>query len=87
MKLDSPIGAAALRRVGKGGVALRAAFSGNADEFAEGLSPVVERLRQNGVTTLRVIAEALNERAMLTRCGGRCQVSNVWNLPCRLSGT
>ena len=84
VKLGNPNGAAALRRAGKGGQALRAAVSRNADEFAAGLAPVVAELHGGGVTTLRGIAEALNKRGMLTRRGGQWQVSNVRNLLRRL---
>ena len=87
VKLGNPNGAEALRRAGKGGVALRATVSRNADEFAHGLAPVVADLQQKRVTTLRGMAEALNERGMLTRRGGRWQVSNVRNLLRRLSAT
>ena len=86
MNLGNPNGAAALRRAGKGGVALRQAVSRNADEFAAGLASVVEGLRRDGVTPLRAIANALNERGMLTRRGGRWQVSNVAGLLHRLGG-
>lgn len=71
----NPNGAAALRRAGEGGVALREAVSRNADEFAKALAPVVEVLREEGHTTLRALANALNDRGMMTRRGGR------W--PCR----
>lgn len=84
VKLGNPNGAAALRRAGKGGVALRKTVSRNADAFAAGLAPVVEELRLNGASTLRGMAEALNERGMLTRRGGQWQVSNVRNLLSRL---
>ena len=85
VKLGNPNGAAALKRAGKGGVALRQAVSRNAHEVATGLAPVVEELRRDGVTTLRGMAEALNERGMLTRRRGRWQVSNVRNLLRRMS--
>jgi DNA invertase Pin-like site-specific DNA recombinase len=80
VKLGNPNGAAALRRAGKGGQALREAVSRNADEFAGELAPVLEELERDGVNTLRGIVEALNRRGMLTRRGGRWQVSNVNNL-------
>lgn len=87
VKLGNPNGAAALRRAGKGGAALRAAVARNADDLAEGLAPVIDGLRSDGVTTLRGIADALNERGMLTRRGGRWQVSNVRNLVHRIENT
>jgi hypothetical protein len=65
-------------------VALREAVSANADAFAEGLAPVLEDLHDNGMTTLRGIAEALNRKGMLTRRGGRWHLSNVRNFLGRL---
>jgi hypothetical protein len=47
------------------------------------LAPVLETLRLEGVKSLRGIADALNERGMLTRRGGRWYVSNVRNLLAR----
>lgn len=84
VKLGNPNGAAALRRAGKGIAPLSAAASRNADADARDLAPVLEELRAQGVTTLRGIAAALNERGMLTRLGGRWHVSNVGNLLRRL---
>lgn len=85
VKLGNPNGAAALRRAGNGGVALREAVSRNADAFAEGLAPVIEGMQAEGVTTLRGLADALNERGMMTRRGGRWHVSNVRGLLLRLA--
>ena len=85
VRLGNPNGAAALRRAGKGGQGLRETVSRNADEFAAALAPVVAELQREGHTTLRGIADALNERGMLTRRGGRWQVSNVRNLLVRLA--
>jgi hypothetical protein len=77
----------ALRRAGKGGVALRAAVSVNADQFAADLAPVIANLHEQGVTTLRQIFAALNSRGVLTRRGGRWHVSNVRNLLARIAQT
>jgi DNA invertase Pin-like site-specific DNA recombinase len=82
--LGNPKGAAALRRAGMGGVALREAVARNADEFAIALRPVIEAIRAEGYSTLRAIAEQLNCRGIATRRGGRWQVSNVRNLLARL---
>lgn len=84
VKLGNPNGAAALRRAGKGGAALRAAVAANADGFAEGLAPVAGRLRAEGHTTFRAMAAELNARGILARRGGRWHVSNVRNLVERL---
>ncbi len=84
VKLGNPHGAAALRRAGKGGAALRQAVTANADAFAQSLAPVLVDLQSQGITTLRQIAGALNERGVLTRRGGRWHVSNVRNLLARV---
>ncbi|QDC10083.1 resolvase [Oceanicola sp. D3] len=83
-KLGNPNGAAALRRAGEGGAALRATVSRNADQFAAGLAEVVEAIRAEGHVSLRAIARELNARGILTRRGGRWQVSNVRALVGRL---
>lgn len=84
VKLGNPNGAAALRRAGKGGEALRATVAANADEHAAALAPVVMQLRSAGHTSLRALAAELNAAGMRTRCGGRWHVSNVRNLLQRL---
>lgn len=83
VKLGNPNGAAALRRAGKGGEALREVVATNADEFAASLQPVVADLRTKGCGSLRQIADALNERGIRTRRDGRWHVSNVRNLLAR----
>ncbi|MGM0583286.1 MAG: recombinase family protein [Pseudomonadota bacterium] len=85
VKLGNPNGAAALRRAGKGGAPLRKAIAANAEQHAQDLAPVVAELRAEGVTSLRGIADALNERGMLTRRGRRWHVSNVRNLLARVA--
>jgi hypothetical protein len=52
----------------------------NAEAHASDLAPLLEDLKMQGITSLRAIADALNERGMLTRRGGRWWVSNVRNL-------
>ncbi len=84
LKLGNPNGAAALRRAGEGGVALRAAIAANADRHARDLAPVVADIRAGGATSLRAIAAEMNARGMLTRRGGRWHVSTVLNLLDRL---
>ena len=78
--LAQNVAAADLRRARKGGVSLRAAVSRNADAFAAGLAEVVAAIRAEGHVSLRAIAAELNARGILTRRGGRWQVSNVRNL-------
>jgi DNA invertase Pin-like site-specific DNA recombinase len=84
VKLGNPNGAEALRRAGKGTVALRQAVSANADWFAVELSPELRDIRAAGHVSLRAIAAELNRRGMRTRRGGTWQVSNVRNLLGRL---
>ncbi len=84
MKLGNPNGAAALRRDGKGGHAVREAVSGNADAFAQDLVAVVSSIREDGHVSLRAIASELTLRGIRTRRGGAWQVSNVRNLLRRL---
>jgi DNA invertase Pin-like site-specific DNA recombinase len=86
VKLGNPNGAAALRRAGKGGVALRAAARANADAFAQALAPVLVDLQTDRDMTLREIAANLNGRGIRTRRNGRWHVSNVRNLLARLRG-
>jgi len=84
VNLGNPNGAAALRRAGKGGEALRAVVCQNADEFAVALAPVLATIRDEGHCSLRAIANQLNARGMMTRRGGRWHVSSVRNLLMRL---
>ena len=84
VKLGNPNGAAALRRAGKGAVALREAVRGNADRHAQDLRQVVEDVQAGGAVSLRAIAAEFNGRGMLTRREGRWHVSTVLNLLKRL---
>ena len=59
VKLGNPNGAAALRRAGKGGQALRATVSANADAFAADLAEVIADIRADGHVSLRAIAAEL----------------------------
>ena len=80
VKLGNPDGAEALRRAGKGGAALRATVTQNADQFAESLAPVVAAARARGKTTLRDLAGDLNAQGILTRRGRNWYVSSLRNL-------
>jgi len=80
VKLGNPNGAAALRRAGKGGAALRAAVAANARQHADDLAEVVADIRAAGAISLREMADALTARGMMTRRGGAWRVSNVCNL-------
>ena len=83
-KLGNPNGAAALRRAGKGGQALREVVTANADRHATDLADVDANIRADGATTLRALASEMNARGILTRRGGRWQVSNIGNLLSRV---
>lgn len=80
VKLGNPNGAAALKRAGKGGGALRAAVSANAAAFAADLAPVLADIRAAGHTSLRAVAAELTERGIRTRRGGQWGVGNVKDL-------
>ncbi|MCB6177621.1 recombinase family protein [Rhodobacter sp. Har01] len=80
VKLGNPNGAAALKRAGKGGMALRAAVSANAAAFAEDLAPVLADIQAAGHTSLRAIAAELTARGIRTRRGGTWGVGNVRGL-------
>ena len=55
----------------------------DADRFAESGLPIVRSIQQSGVTSLRGIAIALNNRGVRTARGGQWQVSNVRNVLAR----
>src|SRR5437762_13897339 len=57
----------------------RKAQTENATLFAANTLPIIEAIRQTGVTDLRAIAAALNVRGVRTARGGRWQVSNARN--------
>jgi len=84
VKLGNPNGAASLKRAGKGGVALRAAVSANAEAFAADLAAVIADIRAGGGTSLRAIAAGLTRRGIRTRRGGAWNVGNVKGLMARV---
>lgn len=84
VRLGNPNGAAALRRAQRGNLAAVGAIRRAADVHAENLKPVLAALTASGATTLGAIANALNERGMLTPRGGRWHKSSVRNLVGRL---
>jgi DNA invertase Pin-like site-specific DNA recombinase len=85
VKLGNPNGAESLRRAGKGGAALRAAVSANADQFVRDLAPVIADIRAAGLTSLRAMAAELKVRGIRTRRGGQWGVGNVKGLLERIS--
>jgi DNA invertase Pin-like site-specific DNA recombinase len=62
-----------------------AAIRAAADSHAKNLHPVINCLASEGMTSLGAVAEALNERGMLTPRGGRWHKSSVRNLLNRLN--
>jgi DNA invertase Pin-like site-specific DNA recombinase len=73
-KLGNPRNAADAAAVG------RLASMREANAFAATIMPAIEAIRNSGITSLRGIAIALNNRGVRTARGGRWQVSNVRNV-------
>jgi DNA invertase Pin-like site-specific DNA recombinase len=84
VRLGNPNGAAALRRAGLGNAASVQVIRAHADGHALNLQPVITALAAEGITSLGPVADALNERGMLTPRGGRWHKSSVRNLLTRL---
>jgi DNA invertase Pin-like site-specific DNA recombinase len=61
----------------------RAAVQQAADEFAANTLPIVRQLQSQGMTSLRKLAAALNERRVPTARGGTWQAVQVRNLLAR----
>ena len=76
-RLGNSINAAAAAAKG------REASLAEADRFASQVLPTIKSLQQSGVTSLRQLAIALNNRGVRTARGGRWQVSNVRNVLAR----
>ncbi len=83
-RLGNPNGAAALQRAGKGNSAAIAERKARADHSAQRLDRVIAKLRQEGRTSLRDLAEGLNAIPIPTRQGGKWHASSVRNLLARL---
>lgn len=82
-RLGNPNGVAAFKgRIGShaGAEALRRM----ADEHAELMRPVVERLQHEGHTSLGALSRKLNDEGMVTPRGGKWHASSVRNLLARL---
>ena len=54
-----------------------------ADRFAKTVLPIIASIQRSGITSLRGLAIALNNRGVRTARGGQWQVSNVRNLLAR----
>jgi DNA invertase Pin-like site-specific DNA recombinase len=68
------------RNAREAGALGRSVQSAEACSFAAKTMPIVEVIRSTGVTDLRRIAQALNDRGVRTARGARWHVSNVKNL-------
>ena len=58
----------------------RHALTAEADAFASNVMPIIASLRATGISDLRGLADALNNRGIRTARGGRWHVSNVKNV-------
>ena len=80
VKLGNPNGAAAIRRAARGNSAAVKVISHNAVSFALDLAPIIEQLREEGITSLPQLARKLNEGGFATARGGKWHPSNVKNV-------
>ena len=81
------LGAAKKRGVelGKNGKVLSVVNRQAADDFAHRLKPVIQRLRNKGIITVRAVSEALNKKGVPTfRTGGKWHPTTVYALMNRL---
>ncbi len=76
-KLGNPTNSAAAAAKG------RAVSINEADRFAQTVLPIIASIQSSGITSLRGMAIALNNRGVRTARGGQWQVSNVRNLLAR----
>ncbi len=84
--LGNPNGAAPLRRAGKGNTAAVAAIKSSATASASKLASTITAIRSEGYTSLRMIADQLNQRGMKTPRGGKWHASSVRNLEAQIAG-
>jgi hypothetical protein len=85
VKLGNPNGARALRGKQVGNDAAVARIKAEASERAENLRAIVEDLRAQGITSVRGIAEALNNSGVRTPRGGDWHKTSTARLLERLS--
>lgn len=83
VKLGNPNGAAHL--LGRGNDEAVDAIKAKADEKAQDLMPVIEELKELGVTSLRGIAHELNHKGILSPRGGKWYPTGVKRLMERLA--
>jgi hypothetical protein len=65
----------------------RAVSIQEAERFAGTVLPIIQEIQNAGVTSLRGLAIALNNRGVRTARGGQWQVSNVRNLLARIAAS
>ncbi len=71
--------------LGKNGTMLAIANKKAAEEFAQKLSPLLKRLKNKGITSVRSVSQELNKRGIPTfRGAGRWHPSTVYTLMNRL---
>ena len=71
--------------LGKNGTMLAIANKKAAEEFAQKLSPLLKRLKNKGITSVRSVSQELNKRGIPTfRGAGRWHPSTVYILMNRL---
>jgi DNA invertase Pin-like site-specific DNA recombinase len=71
------------RNIGAAGALGRTVQTSAADQFVEGLMPVVQAVRASGADTLEAITVALNQRGIRSARGGRWYASTVANMLAR----
>lgn len=77
MKLGNPTNTAEAAAKGRK-ISIR-----EADRFAQTMLPIIASIQLSGITSLRGVAIALNNRGVRTARNGRWQVSNVRNVLAR----
>ena len=87
MKLGNPNGARALRGKQTGNREAVAAIKLKAQEHATNLRSIVDDTRAYGITSVRKIADELNERGIVATRGGAWQPTTVARLLDRLKAT
>ena len=82
--LGNPNGAASLRRAGKGNQSAVRAITEKATSRAGSLRPVIDELRNSGITSLNALANSLNDGGFVTARGGKWYATSVRNLLARI---
>ncbi len=84
VKLGNPNGARALRGKQRGNREAMAAIKANVWDRASNLRAIIDDLREQGVSSVRMTAQELNRRTILTPRGGRWHPTSVARLLGRL---